>query len=59
MSGSDSHAVDGKGDLSASGAGETGEYPPTPWHFKVLLIAFVLYLAYRGVQGVVWLIHHF
>jgi len=29
-----------------------------PWHFKVLLGALGLYLAWRGVQGVGWLVHH-
>jgi len=32
--------------------------PPVPWHFKLLLVALVLYLGYRAVQGVVWLAHH-
>ena len=34
--------------------------PPTsvPWHFKLLVVAVVIYLAYRLVQGVVWLAHH-
>lgn len=35
--------------------GEEEEYPPTPWHFKLLLISLVLYLAYRLVQLTVWL----
>jgi len=29
-----------------------------PWHFKVLLGALGLYLAWRGVQGVGWLVDH-
>lgn len=28
-----------------------------PWHFKLLLVALILYLGYRGYQGVVWLAH--
>jgi hypothetical protein len=28
-----------------------------PWHFKLLLVALVIYLGYRGVQGVVWVAH--
>ena len=30
-----------------------------PWHFKLLLVAVVLYLGYRAYQGVVWAVHHF
>ena len=29
-----------------------------PWHFKLMLVALVIYLSYRVVQGVVWLVHH-
>jgi len=29
-----------------------------PWHFKLLLVALVLYLSYRAYQGVFWLAHH-
>ena len=32
------------------------ELPPVPWHFKFLVVATVLYLGWRAVQGVVWLI---
>ncbi len=28
--------------------------PKAPWHFKVLLVALVGYLAWRGVQGLDW-----
>ncbi|MDP8976460.1 MAG: hypothetical protein M3N28_08900 [Actinomycetota bacterium] len=30
------------------------EPPPVPWHFKFLVVATVLYLAWRAVQLVVW-----
>jgi hypothetical protein len=30
------------------------EYPSTPWHFKLLLLALVLYLAFRAVQMSMW-----
>jgi len=33
------------------------ELPRTPWHFKLLLAALAVYLGYRGVQGVQWLMH--
>ncbi len=35
---------------------EDGEAPKVPWHFKLLLGAIVLYLGWRGVQGVDWLL---
>ncbi|MCL4433418.1 MAG: hypothetical protein M1399_01400 [Actinobacteria bacterium] len=31
---------------------------PVPWHFKLLMVATVIYLGYRTVQGVTWLVHH-
>ena len=27
-----------------------------PWHFKVLLVGLIVYLAWRGVQGLDWLV---
>ena len=33
----------------------TAEQPEVPWHFKLLVLATILYLLYRAVQGVVWL----
>ena len=34
--------------------------PParTPWHFKLLLVALVIYLGYRALQGIEWVVHH-
>jgi hypothetical protein len=32
------------------------DQPEVPWHFKLLVLATVLYLGWRAVQGVVWLI---
>jgi hypothetical protein len=32
--------------------------PATPWHFKVLLLATVVYLGWRLVEGVVWVAEH-
>ena len=29
--------------------------PSAPWHFKVMLVALVVYLAWRGVQGIDWI----
>jgi len=37
-------------------AGE--ERARAPWHFKLLLVALVLYLAFRAYQGAFWLFHH-
>ena len=31
----------------------------TPWHFKLLVVATVLYLGWRAVQGVAWVIGRF
>ena len=40
--------------VAEPGAVATTEMPATPWHFKVLVLAVVLYLGWRLVQGVVW-----
>lgn len=32
-----------------------GEAPKAPWHFKLMIFALVLYLGWRGVQGVDWI----
>ena len=38
---------------------EPKDVPATaPWHFKLLLVALVLYLGFRAVQGVIWVTHH-
>jgi hypothetical protein len=31
---------------------------PTPWHFKVLLVAVAIYLSWRFVQMGSWVAHH-
>jgi len=33
--------------------------PKAPWHFKLLLAGVVLYLGFRGVQGVAWIVDRF
>jgi hypothetical protein len=33
------------------------ERTKAPWHFKLLLVALVLYLSYRAYQGVFWVGH--
>ena len=35
-----------------------GAEPGAPWHFKLLLLAVVLYLGWRLVQGLVWVAEH-
>ncbi len=30
------------------------DYEGAPWHFKLLLIALVIYLAFRLVQLIIW-----
>ena len=32
--------------------------PKPPWHFKVLLVATVIYLIYRLIWFIFWLSHH-
>lgn len=32
--------------------------PPTPISFKVLVALTVVYLGWRLVQGIMWLVHH-
>jgi hypothetical protein len=44
--------------LGVPGPGqEEGETPKAPWHFKLLLLAIVIYLGWRGIQGVGWLMN--
>lgn len=31
---------------------------PVPWHFKLMILASVIYLGWRAYQGVAWLVHH-
>ena len=44
--------------LQGGGAGQEAqeELPEVPWHFKLLVLATVLYLALRAYQGVAWLL---
>ena len=42
----------------AAGAGQE-ELPPVPRHLKFLGAAMVVYLGYRFLQGVEWLVHRF
>jgi hypothetical protein len=29
-----------------------------PWHLKLLMVAAVLYLGFRAMQGIEWILHH-
>ena len=55
--------VDYKRNLRATNAAERGEEladdVPVPWHLKLLLAAAALYLGWRAVQGIDWLIGRF
>ena len=42
----------------AAASDDGGARQAAPWHFKLLLVALVLYLGYRAYQGVFWLAHH-
>lgn len=33
--------------------------PPVPWHLKLLIVAFLVYLAFRSWAGVEWIIDKF
>ena len=34
------------------------EHRKSPWYFKFMLVASVIYLGYRAFQGVTWVVHH-
>jgi hypothetical protein len=38
------------------GGRDVDEAPPAPWSFKVMVALAVLYLGWRLVQGIVWLV---
>jgi len=46
------------GGVIADGA-VVDDVPAAPWHFKLLLVAVVLYLAFRAWQGIEWLAARF
>lgn len=33
--------------------------PKAPWHFRLLMVALVAYLGFRGFQGVEWVLGRF
>ncbi|MEO6121772.1 MAG: hypothetical protein ABIW46_09475 [Acidimicrobiales bacterium] len=42
-------------DADANAAADAAA-PRAPWHFKLLVVSACGYLAWRGVQGVAWLV---
>jgi hypothetical protein len=32
--------------------------PAHPWYFKAMIVATIVYLGYRGYQGVTWIAAH-
>ncbi len=40
-------------------AGPDEEHTRVPWHFWLLLLAAALYLGWRAIEGVVWLVGQF
>jgi hypothetical protein len=34
------------------------EHRASPWYFKLIVVATVVYLGYRAFQGVTWVVHH-
>jgi leucyl-tRNA synthetase len=49
--------VDEEGTCPNCGS-ETVEHRATPWYFKFMLVASVIYLGWRAFQGVTWVVHH-
>ncbi len=33
-----------------------GDPPKVPWHFKLLVVATVVYLGWRAAQGIAWVV---
>ena len=48
--------ANGPGEAGEAGEGADAELPSAPWHFKLMLVALAVYLAWRGVQGIEWLV---
>jgi hypothetical protein len=37
---------------------EPKDHRTSPWWFKAMAVATVIYLGYRSFQGVTWVVHH-
>jgi hypothetical protein len=44
--------------VGEGGAVPTEKPVATPWHFKLLVLAVVLYLGWRLIQGIAWVAEH-
>lgn len=53
------HPPAGATDTEAPPSGGEEEFPPVPLHMKILGASVVIYLGYRFLQGVGWIIHRF
>jgi hypothetical protein len=53
----------GESSESSESAAELNDYipdlEPIPWHLKLLAAAVALYLGWRALQGIEWLVHRF
>lgn len=47
----------GREGRAPAGDEEADDGPSAPWHFKVLLVGLLVYMTWRGVQGVEWVAH--
>jgi hypothetical protein len=56
--GEDEPSNDGDEGAGDDGAEDEEGAPKPPWHFKVLLVATVIYLIYRLIWFIFWLSHH-
>jgi hypothetical protein len=50
---------DGSGETPDAPPAAEEELPPIPLHMKVLGASMVVYLGYRFLQGVEWVVHQF
>lgn len=51
-------SLTGDGECPTCGAVLREERRPVPWHFKLMILATIVYLGWRAYQGVGWLVHH-
>lgn len=52
----DNDAVNNKGECPSCGI-VIAKPKKAPWHFKLLIVASVIYLTYRLIQVIVWIAH--
>jgi len=49
----------GSGDAEPEGDGDHDGLPPVPWHLKLMVGAVAVYLGWRALQGIEWVVHQF